>query len=308
MAWLAWRVRRGMFALASTLGAACGLSEVGDAPAEGGTAPSGTPDSAALDATAGDSSASDGAPDGSARDTEGPPDGGTGRDASPESSAPDASGDAPGDSAKPADAADGAPAVIAVVQTGNSDESNPVTVTLAPTKAQSFLAVLAAYLPGQSVQSVTDNAPGGSNHYVSANVRSMAAQQDAEIWYARDANPGATSVVVTVTTGGSFEVWVMEATGLAASGGADQGQIGSGGPTTTVVAPAVTPSATPALIVAAVCSNQTLGSVVSGNPFVGLAVQNGNGAAYYVPTTPGAYGPVYHNSFAAWNASVAAFR
>ncbi len=298
-----------MIVLASTLGAACGLSEVGDAPVEGGTVQSSTPDSAASDATAaGDSSTSDGAADGSATDTDGAGDGATARDASSESSVQDASADAPPDSAKAVDAADGAPGVIAVVQTGNNSQSNPVTVTLAPTKAQSFLAVLAAYLPGQSVQSVTDNAPGGSNHYVSANLRSMAGQQDAEIWYARDANPGATSVVVTVTTGGSFEVWVVEATGLAASGGPDEGQIGSGGPTTTVVAPTVTPSATPALIVAAVCSNQTLGSVVAGNPFVGLAVQNGNGAAYYVPTTPGAYGPVYHNSFAAWNASVAAFR
>jgi hypothetical protein len=150
-----------------------------------------------------------------------------------------------------------------------------------------------------------------SNVYVSANLRSTAQDQDSEIWFARDAHPGATSVTVTVSGGSAAtaQVWVLEASGLAATGGIDDGQATSNGDaSTTIVAPTVTPSGVPALIVAAVGSNGNVGGIAQGNPFVALPIEDDNGAAYYIATDGGTFGPVFGNTDQAWNASVAAFR
>ena len=213
-----------------------------------------------------------------------------------------------------AGSADAGSTGIAVVQSGQANTSNTTTLstTLSATTAGTFLAVMSSYAGvGPSIATVGDDAPGGSNAYVSANIRAVGGTcQASEIWYARDARPGVTSVTVTMTGMSTFlQVWVMEVSGLGATGGVDTSAVENDGPaTTTITAPTVTPSAAHALIVASVGSCGEIGSIAPGNPFIALPVQVGNDAAYYITASEGAWGPVFNNAFDAWNASIAAFR
>jgi len=213
------------------------------------------------------------------------------------------------------DAADGIGPVITVVQTQSNggDGGTTLSVDVSPIQGGDFIAVLVTYAFGdatsENVVGVSDDGPAGSNTYVSANLQSVVAPcQGSEIWYARNTMPGAMSVNVTVSAASAIQLWVLEASGLSATGGVDQGTTGSGGATTSIQTPAVTPTGVPALIVSAAGSCGSISGVDKSSPFTGLPAQDGNDAAYYVATTAGAYGPIYGNTNDAWNASVAAFR
>jgi hypothetical protein len=214
-----------------------------------------------------------------------------------------------------ADAADGVSSVITVVQTQSnaSDGGTALSVTVSPIQAADFVAVLVTYSFGdaisENVVGVSDDGPAGSNKYVSANLQSVVAPcQASEIWYARNTTPGATTVNVTVSAYSAIQLWVIEASGLRATGGVDQGTTGSGGATTSIQTPAVAPTGYPALIVSAAGSCGAISGVDNTSPFTGLPAQDGNDAAYYVATTAGSYGPIYGSTNDSWNASVAAFR
>jgi hypothetical protein len=96
------------------------------------------------------------------------------------------------------------PPPITVIQTGSSSTSNSGTllIPLSPSRAGSFFVVMSTFASvTETISAVVDNAPGGSNAYVSANLRSVAGTcQATELWYARAARPGATSVSVTTAT------------------------------------------------------------------------------------------------------------
>jgi hypothetical protein len=231
------------------------------------------------------------------------------------------SGDGSGDASTPdaadgiIDAADGISSVITVVQAQSNlgDGGTALSINVAPIQAGDFVAVLITYSFGdalsETVVGVSDDGPAGSNTYVSANLQSVIAPcQGSEIWYARNTMPGATSVKVTVSATAGIQLWVVEASGLSATGGVDRGTTGSGGATTSIQTPAVTPTGVPALIVSAAGSCGSISGVDKSSPFTGLPAQDGNDAAYYVATTAGSYGPVYGSTNDAWNASVAAFR
>jgi hypothetical protein len=220
-----------------------------------------------------------------------------------------------GGDARTADAADGISSVITVVQTQSNvgDGGTTLSINVSPIQAGDFVAVLVTYAFGdaisENVVGVSDDGPAGRNTYVSANLQSVVAPcQASEIWYARNTMPGATSVSVTVSAASAIQLWVVEASGLSATGGVDQGTTGSGGATTSIQTPAVTPTGVPALIVSAAGSCGSISGVDKGSPFTGLPAQDGNDAAYYVATTAGSYGPIYGSTNNAWNASVAAFR
>ena len=145
--------------------------------------------------------------------------------------------------------------------------------------------------PTAAVASVTDDAPGGSNTYVSANVRAASSCAASEIWYARDVVAGLTTVTVASTRQPPAQAWIVEASGLASTGGVDVRQMGMGPATTTIVAPTVTPSGLDALIVSVVASCGGVSGLAAGNPFVALPVAQGDDAAYYVRSPQGATGP-----------------
>jgi hypothetical protein len=278
---------------ASVLAGGCGLplagagSAMDEPPAEGGTYDSSRPE-ADIDAADGAAPAADA---------------GSSTDSGTEAGNADATAD---------EGSTGAPTVITVVQTSQTDSPDPTTslsIPLSPTQSGDFVAVLATYAgPTLTIAGITDDAPGGSSTYQSANIRSSApACQATEIWYARNVQAGATSVSVAMSAGASMYVWVLEASGLGASGGVDIDTTGSGA-TTTITVPPVSPTGVPALLLAAVGSCGSAGNLVPGNPFVALPIQQGNTAAYYIATSMGSWGPVFDNTDSAWNASIAAFR
>jgi hypothetical protein len=221
--------------------------------------------------------------------------------------------DADSDATSASDGVDGVDAgPIGVVQTANAAKSGTTTLstTIAATQSGSLLVVLSTYYGvTPTITGIADDAPGGSNTYVSASLRSVTGTcQASEIWYARNARAGAKSVTVTTSGSVTLQVWVVELSNTRTTGGVDVGNVGSGAASTTITAPTVTPSGVPAVVVSALGSCGTMGSLAGGSPFTALPIQNGNGAAYYIATAPGAFGPVYNNSNNAWNASVAAFR
>src|SRR4029078_12715900 len=96
----------------------------------------------------------------------------------------------------------------------------------------------------------------------------------AEIWFSRNIRAGATHVSVNVSNW--YDTWVVEVSGLATSGAADNGGVPSSQSGNTVLtSPQVAPSAVPALVVSVAqsCSsgNGVAPGVHSGNPFTALA-------------------------------------
>lgn len=287
----------------------CGLPRGGLSgdPLDAGADPPADTGAGAGDAPGADGST--GAPDAAA-----PHDGGTESAATVDAASLDAVADAPPvESGAPPDAAEsGPPPVLTVLQSAsNSDSPNSVTVSLSSNvSAGSFLAVLVTFYGGSgAVSGVSDDAPGSGDTYTSVGASSSTGScQTSEIWYARNTVAGASQVVVHATGGVSLDAWVVEVAGLAPTGGVDAHAEGNGAATTTVAAPTVTPTGSPALVVSTAGSCGALNGLAAISSFVGLPIQDGNGAAYFVATAPGSYAPVYDNSNDKWNASTAAFR
>jgi hypothetical protein len=306
-----WHVRAGVIAVAGMLAGACGLPTSGENDlVEGGSEASSDPVLDAAEAPESTVSGFDGGPIADAV---------TGMDvmkATADAATMDVTTkDAPEDvAAKDAGVKDvgpvdvSPPPVAEVVQsTGNDNQNTSSLATgVAPIGAGHLVVVLVAYDDtDQSVTSITD---GTSNQYVTANLRSSASGcQASEMWYARNTASGATSVTVNTSGSVHLSIWILEVSGLASSGMLDAYNVTNDAPqSTTVNVPAVTPTGVPAFVVAAVGSCGTIGNVNS--PFTGLAVEHGNGGAYDIATTIGAYGPVFANQNDSWNASIADFR
>jgi hypothetical protein len=229
---------------------------------------------------------------------------------------PDAAQSEPGDSSMspPSDAgADSAIAVnIVVVQTAQASTANDVVldVPIAPSKAGDLVVVLVSTSTAANVTSITDDAPGGADTFVSAGLRSsIGSCQGAEIWYARNVSGGASTVKVVTTVSGTLCAWVLEVSGALAAGAVAAGTVGETSMEAgTIVVPPVMVSAAPAFVVSSVGSCGMLGTLEPASPFTALELQNGNGGAYYIAPSVGAYGPIFVNDYQGWNASTAAFR
>jgi len=207
----------------------------------------------------------------------------------------------------------GPPAIVASASARSRDVTLP-----APTKAGDLLVVLFAQNQDSSsaaVTSITDDATGGSDTFVSANQRSTndSCGISAEIWFARNIRAGATHVSIDVSSSNWYDAWVVEVSGLATSGAADNGGVASSqSKNTLLTAPQVAVSGAPALVVSVAqsCSsdNGVASGVHNGNPFSALTALEGNGAAYYLANATGTFGAVFDSGDYEWNASTAAFR
>ncbi|MFO0741213.1 MAG: hypothetical protein U0270_35265 [Labilithrix sp.] len=266
--------------------AGCGLGVVGVAPEE---SPDGGHAAATADAAGRTDDDDDTATDASANVDAG---------AASDASIPDAEVDA------------GAKPVFAFEQSAPTLNPSAATFdfTIQPTKAGSFIALIVSMNSGETtkVASVTDNAAGGSNVYASAEARSLASGcQASEIWYARGTRP-ATKFTVTLNKAGHAQGWILEVSGLRATGEVDKTSTASGtGTSTSTVAVDVT--TVPSLLVAGVSSCQTLGAKAAQNPFVSLGDQEGNTAAYFIATATGPVNAAWTNGNFGWNESVAVF-
>jgi hypothetical protein len=190
---------------------------------------------------------------------------------------------------------------------------NTLTKSFAPSGDGNLLVVAVALSSSTSVTvtSITDNAPGGGNSYVSANQRSVdgSCADFVEIWFAKNVHAGASTVTVTASGAAQMNLWVLELAGLSTTDPLDTGAVSSNRPSSNVVtAPAVTPSTPSAVVISTATTCGTISTVRAGNPFTGLAVLSGESTAYLITAAAGSYGAVWNASSGTWNASTVAFK
>jgi Divergent InlB B-repeat domain len=161
------------------------------------------------------------------------------------------------------------------------------SLTIPATGSGHLIAVALMFNGNTSVASLSDNATGGSNTYVSAGARSTSGIWSTEIWYAVSSKPGAT--VVTPTLAGSapqVQMAVWEVSGLSAST-PDATNTSSGNLTlNNTPGPAVTTKQAGDFIVSIMLANTSnLSAITSGNAFTDDFGTNGNGWAHITSTS-----------------------
>ena len=194
----------------------------------------------------------------------------------------------------------------AIVHKASSAGSPITNLTIPATGTGHLIAVAMMFNGGTSVSSVSDNATGGSNTYVSAGARATIGKQSTEIWYAVNSKSGAT--VVTPTFAGSpthVEITVWEVSGISALL-PDVTNITSGTVTlNNTPGPAVTTTQVGDFILSVLFAiNSNFTAITSGNEFTNDFRTYGNGwahitstsatagthqASWYTPSPTGAY-------------------
>ncbi|WP_394826157.1 hypothetical protein [Pendulispora albinea] len=203
---------------------------------------------------------------------------------------------------------------FALVQQGTKEQtSKTVTIAMGQTGTGNLIVVVIGQGTNRdtTVTSIVDDAPGGSNAYVSTRQRSIdtADVNTLEIWYAANIRPGATSATVTMQDSVRVMAWVMEFSGPSKSETFDTGSVLNNQPRgTTIIAPVVIPSTPTALVISAAMSAGEISELNAGSPFQRLPIVSGNNVAYFFATKPGSYSAVWSSENATWNASTVAFK
>ena len=164
------------------------------------------------------------------------------------------------------------------------------SLTIPATGSGHLIAVALIFNGNTSVASLSDNATGGSNTYVSAGARSTTSAWSTEIWYAVNSKPGAT--VVTPSLAGSapqIQMALWEVSGLSAST-PDATNTSSGSLTlNNTPGPAVTTKQAGDFIVSIMLANTSnLSAITSGNAFTDDFGTDGNGWAHLTSTSAAA--------------------
>jgi hypothetical protein len=216
------------------------------------------------------------------------------------------SGTPTADSGTPAGDSGTPTTTISVVQSSVMDSGNGVA-TVAPTKPGSLIAVVVISNAVEGI-SITDNAPGGSNQYTPTG-QFVVAPNDAgvcssgEVWYAKDARPGVTSVVPNAT--GNIVGWVLEVSGVSSSSVPVHQELSS--QTTPMAAAPKVASPQGAFVLSTLATCGGVPTIQPGDPFTPLFIQNGSDAAYYVTPTSGSYGASWTGVTGQWGAMTVAF-
>ena len=172
----------------------------------------------------------------------------------------DATADASGDAASP-------PQTWNLVQTAGISVSP--TLAIAATGSD-HLIVVALRSGGTTISSVTDDAPGGSNVYVSipaARAVNAVANALVELWYATGSRPGATTI--SVVSDGSLNTMVWEVDHIAAGNPVDTASELSDQPTTlTPFGPTITTTMAGEFVIAAAIVEINVIDIHAGNEFV----------------------------------------
>ena len=191
--------------------------------------------------------------------------------------------------ARAADAAADAPSTAGLVavstQVGSGTEAALSITTVTP---GDLLIVAITTWDGTAVANVTD---ASGSALTSAGVRAEKSTTSSELWYAAP-SPATDSVTVTMAAScNGFDVWVAEFAGVAKGPPA---AIASGCleyPPDIVVAP-VTTTVPNQLVVGTTMLAAPLDTDAVVPPFTALEpFLSGNGAGYYVASTPGSYAP-----------------
>lgn len=164
-----------------------------------------------------------------------------------------------------------------------SNAGNPITnLTIPATGTGNLVLVAMMFNGGTSVASVSDNATGGNDTYVSAGARSTIGNYSTEIWYAVNSNSGAT--LVTPRFAGSpthVEITAWEVSGISTSS-PDAVNISNGSVTlNNTPGPAVTTSQVGDFILSVLFAiNTSFTTISSGNEFTNDFKTYGNGWAH----------------------------
>ena len=173
----------------------------------------------------------------------------------------------------------------------NKTSKGGVTSLTIPATGSGHLIAVAIMFNGKtSVASISDNATGSSNTYVSAGARSTSYTWSTEIWYAVNSKPGATVVTPTfASSASSVQIAVWEVSGLSAS--VPDATNASSGSLTLNNTPgaAVTTKQAGDFIVSSILANTSdLSSISSGNAFTDDFTTDGNGWAHLTSTSAAA--------------------
>jgi hypothetical protein len=164
-----------------------------------------------------------------------------------------------------------------------SNAGNPITnLTIPAAGAGHLIAVAMNFNGSTSVASVSDNATGGSNTYVSAGARATIGTDSTEIWYAVNSKSGATVVTPTfVGSPGHVEITVWEVSGISTSR-PDVTNVSSGTVTlNNTPGPAVTTTQAGDFILSVLFAvNSDFTAITSGNAFTDDFGTYGNGWAH----------------------------
>jgi hypothetical protein len=169
-----------------------------------------------------------------------------------------------------------------------SKGGDPITNLTIPATGTGHLIAVAMMFNGKtSVASVSDNATGGSNTYVSAGARSTTSTWSTEIWYAVSSRPGAT--VVTPTFAGSptsVQITLWEVSGIS-SLTPDATNTSSGSVTlNNTPGAAVTTTQAGDFVVSILLANSaSFSAISSGNEFTDDFTTLGNGWAHITTTS-----------------------
>jgi hypothetical protein len=161
------------------------------------------------------------------------------------------------------------------------------SLTIPATTSGHLIAIAMMFNGTTSVATVSDNAPGGSNTYVSAGARSALGTWSTEIWYAVNSKPGATVVTPTfASSASSVQIAVWEVSGLSALA-PDVTNIASGNLTLSdTPGPAVTTTQVGDFILSVLlASTASLSAISSGNEFTNDFRTFGNGWAHITSTS-----------------------
>ena len=185
----------------------------------------------------------------------------------------------------------GAPQLVAV-ETMKSRNAT-ITLSIPPvTPGDLVVVMIAAYDTSAVVASVVDDT--GANQYDATGARSTSKDAHTEIWYAANAQPGATQLTATLTKPVGGGLWFAEFSNIARANPLDKASIGNGPTTAMVTAPTVDTSAADELVISMlVVSAGGATGVTSGNPFIALPDISGDASAYVVAAQPGTWGAAW---------------
>ena len=171
-----------------------------------------------------------------------------------------------------------APPTWTVVNKASNGGQSATSLTIPTTGTGNLIAFAVMFNGTTSVSSVSDNA---GNTYVSAGARSSLSQMSVEIWYAVNANPGAT--VITPKFAGTPTYVLMgewEVSGLATSA-PDAAGTSTGTVSSNTLGAAVTTTGTGDFVVSVIFApTTTFSGITSGNDFTNDFTTGGNGWAH----------------------------
>ena len=195
------------------------------------------------------------------------------------------------------------PALVHVSAAASNGTS--LTMTIPPTEAGHLLVVAVVSYNTDSVAGVVDDA---ANAYTSAGAKGViTAGGGTEIWFARNSQPDATQVVITLSATAGLEGWVAEFSG-ADAGPIDTRAANDQSSGATVIAPIVTTTSPNAVVVSVGAIVTGAKGIHAGSPFHSMGIPNGDIASYYIAPTPGSYGAVFDETSSGLScASSAAF-